>query len=535
MRAIVPVLGADGTVVGMVAAGQLRVQVADRIARELAVLALAAAVAIALGVGLAWLAARRVKRDTLGLEPHEITALHRHHEAVMAAMREGLLVLDADSGRVVVLNAEAARLLGLPATLAPSRGRRDRRSTSSASTPPCASGSPTAPPSPTRRCSSASGCCWSTARRWPAPAPDLVVTLRDRTELEAMTRELDDARSVTRALRFAAHEHANHLQAVSTLIELGAQDDARDLAQRWTRDLLDAGDGAGDGDLRDRLADPALAALVLDKATDARDRGLALRIGEGTALDAADTGDEQASTDRVTVVGNLLDNALDAALESAHDGRGRRRRGARPARRGRSGRRPGRRRRAGPRRPGGGVHAGLVHQAGRRRGGGLGLALVRRVVDRRGGSVEVGAGEDGRGTVFTVRLPDRPTAGSGAGRLPRGQPVADPPDRDDRAGGVELAAQRGDVDLERVQALLPPRVVGGEAPDVVEQVGPGDDGAVAAGEGREQVELLAPQGHLAARDLDDAARQVDAHRTRPRSPGRRRARRCGAARRPCAR
>ena len=346
------------------------------------------------------------------------------------------------------------------------------------------------------------------------PAPDLVVTLRDRTELEAMTRELDDARSVTRALRFAAHEHANHLQAVSTLIELGAQDDARDLAQRWTRDLLGAGDGGGrDGDLRDRLADPALAALVLDKATDARDRGLALRIGEGTALDAADTGDEQASTDRVTVVGNLLDNALDAALESAHDGRG-----------------------------GGVVELDLhvedgavvvrvaddgpgladpeaaftpgwsTKQADGGDGRGLGLALVRRVVDRRGGSVEVGAGEDGRGTVFTVRLPDQPTAGSVPGRLPRGQPVADPADRDHRAGGVELAAQRGDVDLERVQALLPARVVGGEAPDVVEQVGPGDDGAVAAGEGREQVELLAPQGHLAARDLDDAARQVDAHR-----------------------
>jgi two-component system, CitB family, sensor kinase len=225
-----------------------------------------------------------------------------------------------------------------------------------------------------------------------------------------MTRELDDARSVTRALRFAAHEHANHLQAVSTLIELGAQDDARNLAQRWTRDLLAAGDragdGVGDGDLRDRLADPALAALVLDKATDARDRGLALRIGEGTALDAADTGDEQASTDRVTVVGNLLDNALDAALGSAHDGGG-----------------------------GGVVELDLHVEDGavvvrvaddgpgladpeaaftagwstkQRDGRGLGLALVRRVVDRRGGSVEVGAGEDGRGTVFTVTLPITP-------------------------------------------------------------------------------------------------------------------------------
>ncbi|HWN27040.1 MAG TPA: histidine kinase, partial [Actinomycetospora sp.] len=126
VRAIVPVRdsggrrsGAEldptgGAVVGMVAVGQLRVEVADRIARELAVLALAAAAAIALGVGLAAVAARRVKRDTLGLEPREITALHRHHEAVMAAMREGLLVLDAGTGRVVVMNAEAARLLDLP-------------------------------------------------------------------------------------------------------------------------------------------------------------------------------------------------------------------------------------------------------------------------------------------------------------------------------------------------------------------------------------------------------------------------------------
>ena len=243
VRAIVPVLGADGTVVGMVAAGQLRVQVADRIARELAVLALAAAVAIALGVGLAWLAARRVKRDTLGLEPHEITALHRHHEAVMAAMREGLLVLDADSGRVVVLNAEAARLLGLPATLAPSRAAGptlDELGVDPALRERLADRSPVTD----ETMLVGERLLLVNRAEVAGPAPDLVVTLRDRTELEAMTRELDDARSVTRALRFAAHEHANHLQAVSTLIELGAQDDARDLAQRWTRDLLDAGDGA---------------------------------------------------------------------------------------------------------------------------------------------------------------------------------------------------------------------------------------------------------------------------------------------------
>ena len=98
-------------------------------------------------------------------------------------------------------------------------------------------------------------------------------------------RALDDARSVAGALRFQAHEHANHLQAVSTLIELGAHDDARDLAVRWSRDISRLG-----RDLRERLADPALAALVLDKATDARDRGVELRIGPDTALPAAARG-----------------------------------------------------------------------------------------------------------------------------------------------------------------------------------------------------------------------------------------------------
>ncbi|GAA4887031.1 sensor histidine kinase [Actinomycetospora straminea] len=401
VRAIVPVRAADGAVVGMVAVGQLRVQVADRIARELAILALAAAVAIALGVGLAVVAARRVKRDTLGLEPREITALHRHHEAVMAAMREGLLVLDAASGRVVVLNAEAARLLGLPATVAPSRAAGPTLAELGVD------------PALQERLADRSPVTDETVlvgerlllvnrTELSGPSPDVVVTLRDRTELEAMTRELDDARSVTRALRFAAHEHANHLQAVSTLIELGAEDDARELAQRWTRDLL----AGSDGELRDRIADPALAALVLDKAADARDRGLELRVGDDTALSDTEAGDEQASTDRVTVVGNLVDNALDAALQSAHAGAG-------------------------------GVVELDVHAAGGsvvirvaddgpgladpdaaftpgwstkdgdgppgRRG--LGLALVRRVVDRRRGSIEVAAGPDGRGTVFTVTLP----------------------------------------------------------------------------------------------------------------------------------
>ena len=155
----------------MVAVGLLRVDVAGRVLRELAVLALGAVAAIGLGVGLAVVAARRVRRDTLGLEPAEITALHRHHEAVLHAMREGLLVLD-ERDRLAVVNDEAARLLGLDAHDRPHRThpRRARRRPGPA--PP---GSPTPARSATRRCSSGSGCCCSTG---PAPTTTAAATAR---------------------------------------------------------------------------------------------------------------------------------------------------------------------------------------------------------------------------------------------------------------------------------------------------------------------------------------------------------------------
>lgn len=437
VRAIVPITAGPGApVVGMVAVGLLRVDVAGRVLRELAVLALGAVAAIGIGVGLAVVAARRVRRDTLGLEPAEITALHRHHEAVLHAMREGLLVLD-ERDRLAVVNDEAARLLGVD----PAAGLTGRTLGELGVDPALAAR--LADPSPigdetvlvgerllllnrTRADDDGSG-----HRAW-------VVTLRDRTEVEQVMRALDDARSVAGALRFQAHEHANHLQAVSTLIELGAHDDARDLAVRWSRERSLLGQ-----DLREAVADPALAALVLDKATDARDRGIALRIAPGTAFPAP-TGDADASDDHLTVVGNLLDNALDAALDVALEGDGR---GVveldlsagddalviRVADDG-----------PGLPDPAAAFAAGWSTKSGTTAAGvrGLGLALVARVVARRGGTVRVGPGlahDDGpgRGTAFVVTLPRAPGSTGSAVSRAEGEAVADTAHGHHQAGDAQ--------------------------------------------------------------------------------------------------
>ncbi|MET0187820.1 MAG: histidine kinase, partial [Pseudonocardia sediminis] len=113
VRTVVPVFS-GGRVVGAVSVGVLQTRVSDLALMYLPEIVGAAALALALGAGLAWLLARRLRRQTLGLEPDEITAAYTHHDAVLHAVGEGLLVVDSDR-RLVVVNAEARRLLGLDA------------------------------------------------------------------------------------------------------------------------------------------------------------------------------------------------------------------------------------------------------------------------------------------------------------------------------------------------------------------------------------------------------------------------------------
>ncbi|MFE6758064.1 SpoIIE family protein phosphatase [Streptomyces sp. NPDC057684] len=113
-RAVVPIKDTDGAVVGAVAVGVLEKNVSAQISRQLpAVLGTAAAAVAATTAGAA-LASRRLLRQTRGLGPAEITRLYEHHDAVLHAAREGVVIVD-DGRRVLLVNDEARQLLDLPA------------------------------------------------------------------------------------------------------------------------------------------------------------------------------------------------------------------------------------------------------------------------------------------------------------------------------------------------------------------------------------------------------------------------------------
>ncbi|GHJ24312.1 histidine kinase [Streptomyces albus] len=112
-RAVVPVRGADGQVIGIVTAGVDLSTVAAQLDDELPWVTAGAAVALLLAGGGAALVSRRLGRQTHGLGAAEVTRMYEHHDAVLHAVREGVLVLDGER-RLLLANDEAQRLLNLP-------------------------------------------------------------------------------------------------------------------------------------------------------------------------------------------------------------------------------------------------------------------------------------------------------------------------------------------------------------------------------------------------------------------------------------
>ncbi|MFF8289405.1 SpoIIE family protein phosphatase [Streptomyces sp. NPDC016309] len=112
-RAVVPVTAPDGSVAGLVSAGVSIENVGDSVNRHLPVLFASAGAALVLAVGSSALVSRRLRRQTHGLGPTEMTRMYEHHDAVLHAAREGVLII-GDDGRLTLANDEARRLLELP-------------------------------------------------------------------------------------------------------------------------------------------------------------------------------------------------------------------------------------------------------------------------------------------------------------------------------------------------------------------------------------------------------------------------------------
>lgn len=288
---------------GVVAVARQYPSVLDNLAAALPNLLTYLGIASLLGVLGSLLLARRVKRQTLGLEPREITGLVEQREALLHGIKEGLLAIDLDR-RITMVNDEAAHLLDIPQI---STGRLVSDVDEAGRLAGIFEGTEQV----TDRVVPFQGRL-VTVNRMPVFSHGRhigwVATLRDRTEMLELHRELDLTRSTTDTLRAQAHEFSNRMHVVSGLIELGEYDDVRAYVQQIAADQTELSSS-----VTSHIDDPAVAALLIAKSSQATERGVDLIIEADTRLPRLE---ERLATDVNTVLGNLVDNALDAAAGS---------------------------------------------------------------------------------------------------------------------------------------------------------------------------------------------------------------------------
>jgi two-component system CitB family sensor kinase len=386
MRAKVPLYDGRGRVIGLVSVGVLESAVSAKLRSDLPVVLIPPLLGLLLGVFGSVLLARRIKRQTFGLEPNEIATLLEQREAVLHGIREGTIATDKN-GRITLVNDEARRLLALDDEAV---GRSLTEVVPEGHVREVMAGNVTEPDQVVlvndqvlvvNRV--------DVAVR--GKTIGAVVTLRDRTELERLLRELDDVRSFADALRAQEHEFAHRLHVVAGLIDVGRYDEAVGFIKQSS--LVHQALVAS---IVESVDNPILVGLLLGKASVASERGVELRVNPETSLPE----DVPYVRELVTIVGNLVDNALDSVASAGSgwidvtirtDDEGV----------------LVRVQDSGP-----GIEADVVDEifrdgfttkiatgTGRR---GLGLALVSQAVQRRGGRITV---ENDDGAVFTVVLP----------------------------------------------------------------------------------------------------------------------------------
>ncbi|SNS37247.1 sensor histidine kinase [Rhodococcoides kyotonense] len=299
VEANVPVLDDAGTLVGTAVVGDRYPSALDRFLQAAPNLLVYLAAASVLGGVGSVLLARRVKRQTLGMEASEILDLVGQREAMLRGLKEGVIALDP-AGRVLLMSESAHEMLHI------SHGSKGRTVDELGVTDRLRDvllGTASAPDEIVLV-----GDRVLVLNTVPivlrGKAVGTVTTFRDRTELTDVEEELGVTKTSSTALREHIHEFDNQLHTISGLVQLQEYDEV----VRYVDGLTARREGATSV-VTDSVSDVGVAALLIAKIGAAAHRSVSVEIVPGSSLRHHDG---TVSRDLCTVLGNLVDNAVAA-------------------------------------------------------------------------------------------------------------------------------------------------------------------------------------------------------------------------------
>lgn len=304
IRAFVPIMNEEGTrQVGVITVGLLAPKWYNLVDEYQFDILMSLFWGLIIGLGGSVWVANHLKRQTFNLEPYEIARLVEERSGIIQAMDIGILATD-ESGNVTFINRLARQYTHF-------FGQKISRKALFKGT-------------------------WlaeDTLQQHEVYRPLLMfeqmylvrtfpirimeqnagylIMLTDRKEANMLAEELTGIKILVDSLRAQQHEYMNRLHSIAGLIQLERDDDALSLIIDEITDEEEIIQN-----LHDKIHDYSIQGLLLGKFSRAKELGVELTIDEDSKL--VDFMSGFSSGDMVTIIGNLLDNAMEACFECAH-------------------------------------------------------------------------------------------------------------------------------------------------------------------------------------------------------------------------
>lgn len=301
LRAFTPIRAPNGEVIGGVVVGTLMDKVSSVIWDSIKVLLFVMGFGLVTGCIGSYLLARNIKKSLFGWEPEEIAAILEERNAVLQGIKEGVIVINK-AGKVTLLNEASLKLLNDSVSSKYLEQPVEEVIPNTRLNEVLRTGQPE-----NDQIQDINGKLIVT-NRLPVTVRGRVVgavaTFRDMTEVKTLAAELAGIKTYTEALRAQTHEFMNKLHVLWGLTQLECYDEVSD----YIASIVSTAETEAQFVIN-RIKNPAIAGLLIAKFSTIREAGAKLTLEADSALDNESF---LATSDLITILGNLIDNAMEA-------------------------------------------------------------------------------------------------------------------------------------------------------------------------------------------------------------------------------
>lgn len=299
-----PVYNKEATqIIGVVTVGYLKSEIKQVIFQRLNNILFFTVFIVLLGILFSYMLARHIRNETLGLEPREIAALYRSRVSILSSINEGVIATD-ENGKVTLVNQSAKELLNL--------SEEHQNLMIDAILPDVDIKQMMIDKQPIVNKEIHLNHKNIIINSVPILNHDqfvgTVTTFRDKTQIMELLSTLSDVKKYSDDLRAQTHEFSNKLHVIAGLIQLKKYEEVQKLIDDEVKK-----NAQYNRLIFEQIKDHKIQAVLLGKISKASEKKVDFMIDPNSSLD--ELPEHINLSYIITIIGNLIDNALDAVLE----------------------------------------------------------------------------------------------------------------------------------------------------------------------------------------------------------------------------